>query len=61
MPTANHRTITDRWGRQHFQSDAPQEGWPAREAPEGVYFCKLRYHTLEGDWQTRTGTVTLVR
>jgi gliding motility-associated-like protein len=53
--------ITDRWGRQHFQSDAPQEGWPAREAPEGVYFYTLRYQTLEGDWQTRTGTVTLVR
>jgi hypothetical protein len=34
---------------------------PGHEAPEGVYFYTLRYQTLEGDWQTRTGTVTLVR
>ena len=53
--------VYDRWGRQYYDSNLPDEGWPGTHdngelAPEGVYY----YHLKIGG-KDFTGNITLLR
>lgn len=48
--------IFDRWGKEHFISQNPTDGWNGGEAKEGVYF-----YQLEIGEKAYTGNITLMR
>lgn len=58
--------IWDRWGRQYFYTQNPEEKWDGRTAggsdcPDGVYFYVIKMKLLAGTVLNHNGWVTLVR
>lgn len=57
--------IFDRWGNEVYSSRNSSDTWDGNvrggEAPEGVYYFKLRVRDCQGFPTTENGTITLVR
>jgi gliding motility-associated-like protein len=57
--------IFDRWGSEIFRTNEPNEGWDGTynlsDMPEGVYMYRIWLISLQGQTQTYSGTVSLIR
>lgn len=57
--------IFDRWGSEIFRTNEPIEGWDGTynlsDMPEGVYMYRIWLISLQGQTQTYSGTVSLIR
>ncbi|HEX2616323.1 MAG TPA: gliding motility-associated C-terminal domain-containing protein, partial [Flavobacteriales bacterium] len=57
-------SVFDRWGREIFASDDPQQAWNGDGVPLGVYTWALDYAWYDGERERtaeRTGHITLIR
>ncbi|MGM0567126.1 MAG: gliding motility-associated C-terminal domain-containing protein, partial [Bacteroidota bacterium] len=57
--------IFDRWGKQIFESNQPDNGWDGKingeKAPQGNYIYLLRFRDEKNEIQTQKGNVLLIR
>lgn len=58
-------TIYNRWGKQLFQSNNPNQGWNGNhansECPDGTYFWVINYESNWGIVDSKKGVVHLIR
>lgn len=58
-------TIYNRWGKQLFQSNNPNEGWNGNQihsaCPDGTYFWVVNYESNFGIIDSKKGVVHLIR
>jgi gliding motility-associated-like protein len=57
--------IFDRWGSEIFRTNNPADAWDGKQnqsdMPEGVYMYRIWLISLQGQTQTYSGTVSLIR
>ncbi|TXB67184.1 T9SS type B sorting domain-containing protein [Vicingus serpentipes] len=58
-------SIYNRWGELVWETDDETEGWDGtyegKEASAGVYVYKMKVSYWEGDFETKSGNITLIR